>query len=59
MSTSSVQRTAEIIPFPGASRRAAARREPAAREAAPATPVDIDGWYHDAAVQDSRRIGER
>jgi hypothetical protein len=61
MSTGSVQPTAEIIQFPIGRRLtdrtplgAAADLE---REAA-AVAVS-DAWYHEAAIQDSKRAGER
>lgn len=63
MSTSSVQHTAEIILFPGG------RRRPFFANGQPAPATDLerqaaavavsDAWYHDAAIQDSKRIGER
>jgi hypothetical protein len=61
MSAGSVQHTAQIIQFPIG--RYVAERKPLAatadleREAA-AIAVS-DAWYHDAAIQDSMRVGER
>lgn len=62
MSTSSVQHTAEIIQFPVGGRKRLAE----AKTFAPATDLErqaatiavSDAWYHDAAIQDSKRVGE-
>jgi hypothetical protein len=62
MSTSSVQNTAQIIQFPGG------RRKPLTERSRPITPVaDLEAeamavavgeaWYHDAAIEDSKRMG--
>ena len=63
MSKSSVQQTAEIIQFPAGGRR----RLTEAQTFAPATDLESqaaaiavsDAWYHEAAIQDSIRVGER
>jgi hypothetical protein len=60
MSTSSVQHTAQIIQFPAAGRK----RLTEAKASAPATDLEMqaaaaavsDAWYHDAAIQDSKRV---
>jgi hypothetical protein len=62
MSTSSVQHTADIIQFPVGGRK----RLTEAKTFAPATDLErqaaaiavSDAWYHDAAIQDSKRVGE-
>ena len=62
MSTSSVRTTAQIIPFP-AGRKAPGRD----RQSAPVTDLETqaaaiaagDAWYHDAAIQDAKRSGDR
>jgi hypothetical protein len=62
MSTSSVQHNAQIIQFPRG--RGLADRKPLVpaadleKQAAAAVAVS-DAWYHDAAIQDSKRVGER
>lgn len=63
MSAGSVQRTAQIIRFPAGGRRASTdsgRQVPAAElETQAAAVAAADAWYHDAAVQDAKRSGER
>jgi hypothetical protein len=62
MSTSSVQHTAEIIQFPVGGRK----RLTEAKTFAPAADLErqaaaiavSDAWYHEAAIQDSKRVGE-
>jgi hypothetical protein len=63
MSTSSGQPTAQIIPFPTGGRRGVNERTsfvpaPDLERQAAAVAVS-DAWYHEAAIQDSKRIGER
>ena len=61
MSTSSVQHTAQIIQFPAGGRKRLAEGK---TSAAPATDLEMqaagaavsDAWYHDAAIQDSKRV---
>lgn len=63
MSTSSVLNTAQILQFPAGGRKALAERQ----RPAPATDLEIqaaavsagDAWYHQAAIDDSKRIGGR
>ncbi len=60
MSTSSVQHTAQIIQFPAGGRKRLAE----GKTSAPATDLEMqaagaavsDAWYHDAAIQDSKRV---
>ena len=62
MSTGSVQQTAQIIQFPIGGRRAPlASRQPSAAdlEHQAAGVAVSDAWYHAAAIQDTKRIGER
>ncbi len=62
MSTGSVQTTAQIIQFPAGGRKALT-----ARQVAPLTDLETqaagvfagDAWYHQAAIDDSKRIGGR
>jgi hypothetical protein len=62
MSTSSVHTTAQIIQFPGASRRSPGERN---RQATPLADLETqaaaiaagDAWYHDAAIEDAKRAG--
>ncbi|MDQ8727779.1 DUF2735 domain-containing protein [Bradyrhizobium sp. LHD-71] len=64
MSTSSVRSTAQIIQFPTGGRRVPAQEKQVTSltdlelQAAAAIAVG-DAWYHDAAVQDARRMSER
>jgi hypothetical protein len=58
-STTSSQTSAKIIPFPGGGRKSVGLR-------GNATPADLtmptvafgSGWYHDAAIQESKRVHE-
>ena len=62
MSTSSVHSTAEIIQFPVSRRRTPAERtRPTASdlETQAAAIAASEAWYHDDAIEDSKRIGER
>jgi hypothetical protein len=62
MSTGSVHRAAQIIQFPaGGRQRLVASRQPstAEPEKQAATVAVSDAWYHAAAIEDSKRIGER
>jgi len=63
MTIETSRESAQIIPFPVGGRRAvAARRDDAS---AMQTAVRVSGdaiggaWYHEAAIQDSKRAGER
>jgi hypothetical protein len=62
MSTSSV-RTAQILQFPVGGRKALAERKPAAPVSdleAQAAAISVgDAWYHQAAIEDSKRVGGR
>jgi hypothetical protein len=57
------QGTARIIPFPLGRRKAPAEHnapKPGARlEAQAAAVVAGEAWYHEAAIQDAKRSGER
>jgi hypothetical protein len=63
MSTSSVRTTAQIIPFPAGGRKASTRD----MQTAPVTDLERqaaavaagEAWYHEAAIQDAKRSGER
>lgn len=64
MSNSSVQSTAQIIQFPAGGRKALAERvgqiAPATNlETQPAAFMAGEAWYHEAAIQDAKRGGER
>ncbi len=62
MSTSSV-RTAEILQFPVGGRKALA----GPKQIAPVSDLEVqaaaisvgDAWYHQAAIEDSKRVGGR
>ena len=64
MSTRSVQNTAQIIRFPTGGRKAMAE---STRQTQAVTDLETqaaavaagEAWYHDAAIEDSRRTGER
>ena len=62
MSTSSV-RTAQILQFPAGGRKALAERNqavPASDLEAQAATISVgDAWYHQAAIDDSKRVGGR
>ena len=64
MTTDFSRESAKIIEFPAGGRRAvAARRDESSLAADPATlRVSGDafgsGWYHEAAIQESKRTGE-
>ena len=64
MTTHSSPRSATIISFPPRGRFAAAEPREESRLAAdfrsPRAVGDVfgSGWYHDAAIQDSKRTGE-
>jgi hypothetical protein len=51
------QASAQIIQFPKGGRRGveANRQQPAAADAGHATASSFGAWYHEAAIQDSRR----
>lgn len=63
MSTSSVRNTAQIIKFPAGGRRAPAQE----KQVAPLTDLELqaaaasvgDAWYHEAAIEDAKRMSER
>jgi hypothetical protein len=65
MTTERPQRSATIYQFPARGRKnAAAHRvesDAAAETPSPRVPANSVGgaWYHEAAIQDSRRAGER
>jgi hypothetical protein len=59
MSTGSVQPTAQIIQFPIGMRLAERKPlAPADLEREAAAIAVSDAWYHDAAIEDSKRVGE-
>lgn len=61
MSTSSVHTTAQIIQFPASRRKASAERSwPTAPdlERQAAVIAASEAWYHNDAIEDSKRIGE-
>jgi hypothetical protein len=59
MSTSSVQTTAQIIQFPVGGRKLLAERSrPVADLETEALTISVgEAWYHEAAIEDSKRIG--
>ena len=60
MITETVQRSATIIPFPVGVRKNVNLAKPSAEEASARVPtVAGTAWYHDAAIQDTKRAGER
>jgi hypothetical protein len=61
MTTDVPQRTATIYQFPVGGRRAVATQRNESKPVVDVTPtVAASGaWYHDAAIQDSKRAGER
>ena len=64
MTTSVPQESAKIIPFPTGGRKASAARRETANVADVGSPrlsgAAIGGaWYHDAAIQEAKRAGER
>jgi len=65
MTTETSQPTAQIIPFPIGGRRALDNKRDDAgiaaelRSARASAIACGSGWYHDAAIQDAKRTGER
>ena len=65
MTTNSSQRSAEIYQFPVGGRKAVVERraesKPVAELKPPRAATETFGgaWYHDAAIQDSKKVRER
>jgi hypothetical protein len=54
------QQSATIIPFPAGGRKGLNQVKASTEEASERVPTVIGtAWYHDAAIQDAKRAGER
>jgi hypothetical protein len=59
MGTTSVQRTAQIIQFRPAARKPATPAKTAPdRKTQAAAVAATEAWYHDAAIEESKRSGD-